>query len=708
MTPESQTLPYLRQDLKLLQASPDEDGAPRWQLFDPLTHRFFMLSHTALTLFRAWQPGEALTSFVSALNEQAVDVDTDSVTGFIDFLQHNGLTRHQSVADTQVLNQRYQQTRKHWMSWLIHHYLFIKIPLLRPDAFFTRTYPKLRWVFHPLVPGLVILLGLMGLVMAVRQWESFVTTFDYFFSWQGMGAYLVALVFVKSAHEIGHAMVAKRYQCRISSMGLAFLVLFPVLYTDTTDAWRLKSKYQRLNIVTAGIRVELYLALLATFLWAFLPDGAFKTAAFFVATTSWVSSLLINISPFLRFDGYYALSDLSGVENLQPRAFAVGRWYLRQLLFGLPESPPEPVNRNKVRFFVTYAWATWVYRFLLFLGIALLVYHFAFKVLGIFLFVVEIVWFILLPIWRELKVWWQYKSIMRLNRTMLRTLIWMAGLLGLFFVPWQGSVSTPAMLLAEHHAQVYAPESAKIVHALVERGQSVTRDQPLLQLTSERLSKQLEKNRHTQQWLLEQLRRVDTKGEERGQRLVLQKSLEKAQTEMQALLMRREALLIRSPVTGQVVDQMHLNPGEAVGIKNALFSIVNHQAWRVEAYVHSNALRRLEARASGVFISDSGRKVPGTFVLAKAQVSAIETLQEPALASIYGGDMAVQQQDDVLKPEQGYYPVYFKPDAKAKAYLKNAGRQKLSGRLVIEAQAESWAQRVSRHVAGVLIKESGF
>jgi putative peptide zinc metalloprotease protein len=35
---------------------------------------------------------------------------------------------------------------------------------------------------------------------------------------------------------------------------------------------------------------------------------------------------------------------------------------------------------------------------MLFLGIALLIYYFAFKLLGIALFAVEIIWFVLLPV----------------------------------------------------------------------------------------------------------------------------------------------------------------------------------------------------------------------------------------------------------------------------------------------------------------------
>ena len=173
--------------------------------------------------------------------------------------------------------------------------------------------------------------------------------------------------------------VSKYFGCRVSSIGIAFLVFFPFLYTDTSDAWRLRDHKDRLLINFAGILTELHLALISTFLWAILPDGGLKSVAFFIATTSWISSLAINVSPFMRFDGYYVFSDWLKAENLQPRSFALARWQLREILFGFNHSPPEELNPSRRWTFISYAWLTWVYRFFIFLGIALLVYHLAFK-----------------------------------------------------------------------------------------------------------------------------------------------------------------------------------------------------------------------------------------------------------------------------------------------------------------------------------------
>ena len=86
-------------------------------------------------------------------------------------------------------------------------------------------------------------------------------TFQHFFSAEGAAAFAVTLSLVKVVHELGHAYVAKSFGCRIPTMGVALLVMLPVLYTDVGDSWRLPSRRQRLAIGVAGVAAELGLAL---------------------------------------------------------------------------------------------------------------------------------------------------------------------------------------------------------------------------------------------------------------------------------------------------------------------------------------------------------------------------------------------------------------------------------------------------------------
>ena len=248
-----------------------------------------------------------------------------------------------------------------------------------------------------------------------RQWDLFTASFLHFFSIEGAFTYGAALAAVKVLHELGHGYMAARFGCRVPSMGVIFLVMFPVLYTDVTDAWRLQSRRQRLLIDAAGIIVELAVACVATFLWAFLPDGPARSVCFRAGDDKLGDELLINLNPLMRFDGYYIMSDMIRIDNLAPRAFDLGRWRVREILFGLGQPCPEALPRRMVTVLIFYAWATWIYRLILFTGIALMVYHLVFKALGLVLFLVEIICFIVLPVMREMGHWWRIAPPIRRN-----------------------------------------------------------------------------------------------------------------------------------------------------------------------------------------------------------------------------------------------------------------------------------------------------
>ncbi len=375
-------------------------------------------------------------AIAQSINEETpLQIDEEMVRSFLTFLARTNLLRLRGGQAIENFMTQVASKHRNWIMWLLHNYLFIRIPLVRPDRFLDATLPAVNRMLGRRFQSLMTLFAVIALALVLRQWDGFIATFLYFFSWEGLVYYGAAMIFAKILHELGHAYTAKRYGCRVPSMGVAFLVLWPVLYTDTSDAWKLPSQRQRLLIGAAGMRVELMLAVLATFAWSFLPDGPVQSAAFVLATTTWVLMLLINLNPFIRFDGYFLMSDIAEIENLQDRAFALARWRMREILFGFGHPPPEEVSRGGGLFMIGYAYCTWIYRFFLFLGIAFLVYYLFFKALGVILFIVEIVFFIIRPIFNELKVWYQKREEVGLNRNTVITFSVLGLLVALFSYP---------------------------------------------------------------------------------------------------------------------------------------------------------------------------------------------------------------------------------------------------------------------------------
>ena len=545
-------LPKIRDDLKLLETSVAEDGSKRWLLFDPIQNKYFNIGIDAFDLISNWQSDIELEEFIKILEQKDYEIDTESLQTFVDFLINNNLIVCEDLKYTSRMKNIQKQSKQNIFKWLIHNYLFIRIPLVKPDHWLEKNKKKVDFLYSNLWQNIVLFLGFIGIVFVLRDWENFISTFMYLFSKEGFFYYFLSLVFVKSLHELGHAFTAKRLGCKVPTMGVAFLVLFPVLYTDTTNAWKLKSKYQRLKIVVAGIKVELYLALIATFLWSFAPDGILKSILFIIATTSWISSVLINISPFLRFDGYYALSDMTDSKNLQPRSFAMARWFIRKNILGSDEQKPEFLTKKKENFFIIYAILTWIYRFFLFLGIALLVYYFAFKVLGIILFLVEIIWFILLPVYKELKIWWTKRQNVSLNRRNISSLGFVFFFLLLVFIPWNSSIKIPAIVETQNYFEFYPAEDAYIEKIYFSNAQLVKKDDLLLKIKSPMIEHKIEQVlKELEQIKLEINKQAGFK-ENLNRRFVLEENLLKKENELEGLQKVKEKFEVRASFNGKI------------------------------------------------------------------------------------------------------------------------------------------------------------
>ena len=698
-------VPYLRQDLEIFRGNSREDGLPAWLLYDAIRNKYFSLGLTAFKLIKNWKGGEDIKNFEKKINSSGIDTSEEEIKSFISFLHQNNLIIQPTGQNITYLMQQKNSMKKSWLMHAIHNYLFFKIPLFKPDDWLSKTLKYVKHFASKKFRNLVYFFGFIGLFLVVQQLETFKSTFLYFFSFQGLMLYFLTLVFVKCLHELGHAYIAKYYGCRVSAIGIAFLVFFPFLYTDTTDAWRLRNHKERLLINFGGILTELHLALIATFIWAVLPDGGFKSAAFFLATTSWISSLTINVSPFMRFDGYYVFSDWLRAENLQPRSFALARWKIRESLFGLNHPPPEEINPSRRWTFIVYAWATWVYRFFLFLGIALLVYHFAFKILGIILFVIEIHWFILLPIIREIKNWYKLKTEIRFNKQTKRTLIIILSLLMILFLPWKSSLKIPAVYVSEKYSKVFAPYPSKIKNILVNKDDVVEKGQELIELYSPDLDREIFSIRRKIQLTKTKINRLSKSAGNMDQFLTLQQSLIALQTELTGLSRVKNKLILKAPIKGKIKDFYNLSEGMWVSNFDQLLGIVHYGTGKVKGFIKEEQIERFLKKNPAVFIPNDGIHDKVYLVSESLDLSAISNLPYISLSSVHDGPVAIRNStggEFQYRPETAHYIAEFELAKKSEIQFE------LPGYVHIQGSRYSPFANLIKSVIAIIVRESGF
>ncbi len=141
------------------------------------------------------------------------------------------------------------------------------------------------------------------------------------------GGLLIMLAVTQAAavfHEFGHAAALRYGGGKVRGMGVGIYLIYPVLYTDVTDSYRL-GRWSRVRTGLGGIYFHLIFTL--------------GIIGYYLISSQELVLLivpLINLEiirqflPFIRLDGYWVLADLTGI----PDFFSQMGPFLRSVLPG--------------------------------------------------------------------------------------------------------------------------------------------------------------------------------------------------------------------------------------------------------------------------------------------------------------------------------------------------------------------------------------
>lgn len=699
-------LPRLREDIRLLTDPRANPAAPEGSFYDPVRDSYFAVGAQAFQLLALWPAARTVGDLArQARAAHGRDVEDAEILELARELQRGQITLEQP-GGWRDLAAAAAAARAGPARLALRNYLFFRVPLVRPAAFLERTAPIARLFVSRFALTLAAALTLLGFYLLLRHWSEASEGLRRQMTLGGAGVFAVTLFTMKIFHELGHAYVATSFGVRVRSMGLAFMLLTPMLYTDVTDAWRLPSRRRRMAIDIAGVAVEMAIGGVALFLWSFLPPGAARETALVVAASAWVMSVAVNLSPFMRFDGYYILADMIGVRNLQPRAFALTRWALREALFDLGAPCPDALRGGKRAFVIAYGVGTTIYRLFLFLGIALIVYHMFFKLLGLFLFAVEIVVFVIAPIWREVRVWWTMrKVIVRRPRAWISAGAAAMGLAALA-APLSAKVEIPAVLEPARFVRLFPHAPAEILGVHVIAGQKVRAGDVLLTMASPRLEKELEVTLARLALVDERIARRLGDAKDYAQSLSLDKDRLALVERRDALRKDIDELSLRAAVDGVVVDlDPNLRVGRLLSRQDEIGLIVEGRETVIRGYAEQQDLWRIKAGAAARFIPDDAGAAEIAARVATIAPSASAAIDIPQLAETYGGHVRVhppQPRQETLAPVDAVHLVTLRPDEGAAGFVRSA-----RGLVIVEGARQSVIASIWRRSLKVLVEEAG-
>ena len=157
-----------------------------------------------------------------------------------------------------------------------------------------------------------------------------------------LGLSLVSAVF----HECGHAAGCRYGGARPGKIGVGIYLVWPAFFTNVTDSYRL-SRAGRLRTDLGGLYFNAVFMLALAGIYAATSSEVLLLAIAFTHL-----EMLEQLMPFVRFDGYFILSDLVGVPDLFARIVPVLRSAVSR---GRHRDPRVTGMRRSARIAVT-AW----------------------------------------------------------------------------------------------------------------------------------------------------------------------------------------------------------------------------------------------------------------------------------------------------------------------------------------------------------------
>ncbi|WP_226531478.1 daptide biosynthesis intramembrane metalloprotease [Microbacterium paraoxydans] len=211
----------------------------------------------------------------------------------------------------------------------------LQFATLRAPAFFGRWNRLLlplprRGV---LVPVVVVLC--LGLVAAAFQVGEVGDVLAMPVSLPGLVVVVAVLSAMTLLHESAHGLTLARFGGEPRRAGFMLYYLTPAFFVDVTDGWRLSDRRQRVAVALAGPAVHAVAAALALVTALVLQDPLIRQTLQLLAVAC-AAIVLVNLIPFVRFDGYIALMSALDEPNLRDRTIRDGADFLTRVLFGGP------------------------------------------------------------------------------------------------------------------------------------------------------------------------------------------------------------------------------------------------------------------------------------------------------------------------------------------------------------------------------------
>lgn len=308
---------------------------------DPARSIFFRVGHAEYTFLSLL---DGRTSIAHAVAEVATLRGDDAFSeteaaALCSWLIENHLaTTPESHSSERYISRAAEDQSRKARQWM--NPVMLRIPLGNPNELIRAIAGGLAWIFGWIGFGLWLPTVLIGIWCLMTNWGKLSSAHEVLAAdnWVWLGLTWLGL---KLVHELSHGLVCRRYGGDTREAGVILLLFVPLPYVDVTSSWRFGSRWQRMYTAAAGMYAELFVAAAAAIVFSTTDSPIMRFHAVNVLTTAGFMTLMFNINPLMRFDGYYILADALNLPNLAMHGHQDLLWMCRRGLLGVKAEPPQ-------------------------------------------------------------------------------------------------------------------------------------------------------------------------------------------------------------------------------------------------------------------------------------------------------------------------------------------------------------------------------
>jgi putative peptide zinc metalloprotease protein len=617
-------------------------GSPSYVVRDPVTFQSQRLDPCDYDVFVRLKADRELGAIFDELvaGGKAAKEDEEEFYQFVMSLHRLGFLQL-PVSDEALLYRRHAMKERARRREKLMGFLFLRIPLWNPDAFLDRTVQHVRPLFSRAAFFIWLVLIVSAAGVLVRRWGEFTEPVQGLLAAQNLPLMWITLVVLKVFHEFGHAYACKHYGGHVPEMGAYLIVFTPCAYVDATGSWGFTRKRERLIVCLAGMYVESMIAALGVFAWAMTGPSLVQSLAYNVVFLAGAVTVLFNINPLMRYDGYYILSDLTEIPNLRARSTRYVLDVLKRVFFGI-RSPNVPRGRRLRLVLFLFGVFAAAYRVTLLLAISALLASKMF-VVGMLLAIVYLggtAVRLLLKLTQYL--WYAEETAQaRVRAVALSMLALIIIPAVLFLVPVPAHVHAKGLLATRDEVVVRAGAPGFLEEVAVESGNYVNAGDVLARLRDDAFNEEIATAAAN---LRASEIRIDAyRMDEPAQ---AQQEQARARVHRRALDLARERaadLEVLAPMTGRVVEcvepselGVYLNEGEPI-------AMIASGGWEIRLVLSEEQMAGARPRVGGKVEFRASALPAQTIegVIRKIAPSGSETVEHSALTHLGGGDITV-------------------------------------------------------------------